>query len=149
MEYTQGSVGRVFVIRFDHGDNLLDELTRLIIKENIRCAWFHVLGGLRRAEVVTGPVNPTMPPEPVWRPVDEAREVVGLGSVFWEGNEPRIHLHGALGHHGETLCVCIRKNTEVYLILEVYLVEISGITAHRPWYPAGGFNRLEFSPEKQ
>ena len=46
--------------------------------------------------------------------------------------------------HGDTMCVCIRRNTEVYLILEVYLVETEGIEAHRPWYPEGGFNRLSF-----
>ena len=144
MEYAKGEIRRVFVIRFDHGDNFLEELTAVVKKENIREAWFHVLGGIRRAEVVTGPKKPTMPPEPVWRQIDEAREVIGLGSVFWEGQEPKIHLHAALGHHGDTVCVCLRKNTEVYLILEVYLVEISGLDAHRPWFEKGGFNRLEF-----
>jgi len=144
MEYAKGEVKRVFVIRFDHGDNFLDGLAEVVRQENIRAAWFHVLGGIKRAEVVTGPEQPTMPPEPVWRQIDEAREVIGLGSVFWAEEEPKIHLHTALGHHGETICACLRKNAEVYLILEVYLVEISGLDAQRPWYGEGGFNRLEF-----
>ena len=86
-----------------------------------------------------------MPPEPVWRDVDEAREVVGSGSIFMDGEEPRIHLHAAMGHHGDTLTACIRKHTKVYLILEVILFELSGIDADRPWYEEGGFNRLTFS----
>lgn len=144
MDYRTGSIGRVFTIRFDHGENFLAELTGLITKEKIRSGWFHLLGGLRRAEVVTGPEEPVMPPVPVWRTIDEAREVLGFGSVFWENDHPRIHLHSALGHHGDTLCVCLRKNAEVYLILEMYLVEISGIDAIRPFDPVRGFNRLIF-----
>jgi hypothetical protein len=38
----------------------------------------------------------------------------------------------------------MRKGTKTYLVLEVYLVEIAGIDASRPWYAAGGFNRVEF-----
>lgn len=144
MEYRTGSVGRVFSVRFDEGDQFLDELFHLIKKENIRCGWFNVLGGLREADVVTGPKEPIMPPEPVWSQVRGAREVVGIGSIFWDGNEPRVHLHGAMGHHGNTLTACVRKGTKVYLVLEVMIFEISGISANRPWYPEGGFYRLTY-----
>lgn len=145
MEYQTGSMGRIFAVRFDDGDNFLAGMEELIKKENIRFGWFHVIGGLRRAGVVTGPKEPVMPPEPVWKDVDGARETLGTGSIAWdEKNEPKIHLHGALGHHGDTLTACIRKGTKVYLILEVYIIEISGIDASRPWFPQGGFNRLTF-----
>ena len=99
MEYRKGTVGRVYSVRFDEGDIFLEELLDLIVKENIRCGWFHILGGLREADVVTGPKEPTMPPEPVWSQVRGSREVVGAGSIFWDENEPKIHLHAALGHH--------------------------------------------------
>jgi len=144
MEYRTGRVGRVVVIRFDHGDNFLQELTDVIKKENIRSGWFQILGGMRNADVVIGPEEPIMPPEPVWREVDEARETLGIGSVFWDGEEPKIHLHAAMGHHGETLTCCVRKGTRVYLILEVILFEIEGLSASRPWFEKGGFNRLSF-----
>ncbi len=145
MEYRKGSVGRVFAVRFDEGDDFLQGMRELIKKEDIRFGWFHVIGGLRRAGVVTGPREPVMPPEPVWRQVDEARETLGAGSIAWDENdEPKIHLHAALGHHGDTLTACVRKDTRVYLILEVYIFELSGIAATRPWYEAGGFNRLKF-----
>jgi predicted DNA-binding protein with PD1-like motif len=145
MEYKKGSVGRVFSIRFDEGDYFLEEFLRLIKKENIRNGWFHVLGGLREADVVTGPKEPTMPPEPVWREVRGAREVLGTGSVFWDGDEPKIHLHAAMGHHGDTLTACVRKGTKVYLVLEVMIMELEGFEASRPWYDKGGFNRLTFA----
>ena len=145
MDYRTGSIGRVLMIRLDHGDDLLENLKEIVVKETIKSAWFQMLGGIRQAGVVTGPKQPIMPPEPVWRDVDEAREVVGSGSIFMDGEEPRIHLHAAMGHHGDTLTACIRKHTKVYLILEVILFELSGIDAGRPWYEQGGFNRLAFS----
>lgn len=144
MDYRQGTTGRVFSIRFDDGDDFLEELLAIIKKENIRQGWFQVIGGLRQAEFVTGPKEPTMPPEPVWDSVDGARETLGTGTVFWDGDEPKIHLHAALGHHGQTTTACVRKGTRVYLILEVMLIEIAGIDADRPWYEKGGFNRLTF-----
>ncbi len=144
MKYRTGSIGRVIMARFDHGDDFLFELTELIKKEKLKSGWFQILGGMRHAGVVTGPKEPTMPPEPVWEEVDGAREVVGAGSVFWDGDEPKIHLHAAMGHHGETLTACIRKNTKIYLILEVIFFELQGINATRPWFEKGQFNKLQF-----
>ncbi len=145
MEYRTGSIGRVLIIRFDHDDDFLAELKQLILAEKIKSGWFQILGGVRQAGVVTGPKEPVMPPEPVWREVNEAREVLGTGSVHMDGEEPRIHLHAAMGHHGNTLTACIRENTKVYLILEMILFELQGIDASRPWYEKGGFNRLTFA----
>jgi predicted DNA-binding protein with PD1-like motif len=145
MKYTTGSIGRIFTIRFDDGDDFLGELTELAKKEDIRAGWFNVIGGLREADVVTGPKEPVMPPEPVWKDVREAKEVLGVGSIFRDENDvPKIHLHTSLGHHGDTMTVCVRKGTKTYLILEVYLIEITGTEITRPWYPEGQFNRLLF-----
>ena len=145
MDYRSGKVGRVFAVRFDDGDDFLAELNSLIMKENIRSGWFHVIGGMREAGVVTGPKKPVMPPEPVWAKLDTVRETLGTGTIFWDGDEPKIHLHAALGHHGDTLTACVRKGTKVYLVLEVFIIETEGINASRPWYDEGGFNRLTFS----
>jgi len=145
MEYRTGTVSRVFSIRFDEGEDFLEGMIDFIKKEDIRNGWFHVIGGIREIDLVIGPKEPVMPPDPVWREMRGARETLGSGSVFWdENNEPRIHLHAALGHHGETVTGCLRKGSKVYLILEVILFEITGFNASRPWYPEGGFNRLTF-----
>jgi len=145
MEYQTGSIGRIFTIRFDDGDDFLAELTKLAISENITAGWFNIIGGLREADVVTGPEKPVMPPKPIWHDVREVKEVVGIGSIFRdENNEPKIHLHTSLGHHGESMTVCVRKGTKTYLILEVYLIEISDSNTTRPWFPEGQFNRISF-----
>ncbi len=144
MEYKTGSMGRVFVARFDQGEDFLEGLKKLIKQERVICGWFQILGGLRQSSMVTGPVEPVMPPEPVWEEIDGARETLGSGSIFWNEEEPVIHLHAALGHHGKTTTGCLRKNTKVYLVLEVIIFEIEDVTATRPFYEAGGFNRLTF-----
>lgn len=145
MEYRTGSIGRVLTIRFDDGDDILEGLKTIVCTEAIDNAWFQMIGGVRQASVVTGPKEPVMPPDPVWCEIEGAREVVGSGSIYKDGEEPRIHLHAAMGHHGETLTACIRKDTKVYLILEVILFELKGVEASRPWYEKGGFNQLTFA----
>jgi len=144
MEYRSGVTGRVFAVRFDHEDNVISELTALVSKENIRCGWFHLLGAIKEAAVVTGPREPVMPPEPVWKQISGPQEIVGVGSIFWDEEQPIIHTHSVFGHHGDTLCGCLRKQATVYLIVEAFIMEITGMDAHRPFFPKGGFNRLSF-----
>ncbi len=139
----QGTVGRVFYIRFDHGENLLDELNRLAEKENIRCGWFQLFGGLNGVDVVTGPAKPVMPPDPIWEKLENCRETLGVGSIFFDNDKPLIHLHAAMGHHGETLTGCVRKRAEVYLVIEAVVYELQGMDISRPWFEKGGFNRSE------
>lgn len=146
MEYRTGTVGRTFVVRFDHGDDFHGELLTLIKKENIRNGWFHCIGGLLEADVVIGPKEPTMPPEPIWQEVRSPRELLGTGSILWdEHDEPKIHLHTSLGDHGTAMTVCTRKGTKVYLIVELYIVEIIGFNATRPWFSQGEFNKVAFT----
>ena len=140
MDYRSGSVGRVFIIRFDHGDDFLEELTSLIKKETIKNGWFQVIGGVREIDCVIGPKEPVMPPEPVWKELRDARETMGSGSIFWDENqEPKIHLHAAMGHHGDTITGCLRKGSKTYLILEVILFEVTGLK------PAGPGSRIKDS----
>ena len=145
MEYQAGQTGRVFYVRFDDGEDLHEGIRELVTREEVRCAWFQIFGGLRRAGVVIGPREPVMPPDPIWQDVRDTREVIGTGSVFWDDDKPLIHLHAAMGHHGETLTACVRKNTRVYLVIELMLLEVTGIDVTRPWFGQGGFNRPTFA----
>ncbi|MDD3619863.1 MAG: DNA-binding protein [Desulfobulbaceae bacterium] len=148
MEYRAGSMGRIFYIRLDDGDDLHQCIRELVVREQVRSAWFQVFGGLKKAGVVTGPREPVMPPDPVWTTVTEAREILGIGSVFRDGEEPLIHLHAAMGRHGDTLTGCVRRDSMVYLVDEVLLMEMTGIDVTRPWSDERGFNRPEFDAPK-
>ena len=144
MEYRSGTVSRVIAVRFDHGEDFLAGLKELVLREKIESGWFQIIGAFMQAGTVIGPREPVVPPEPVWKEVDSVCEVLGSGSVHLDQGEPKIHLHAALGNHGETLTGCVRKDTRVYLTLELVFFELKGLGAARPWHEAGGFSRLEF-----
>ncbi|MGW8161377.1 MAG: PPC domain-containing DNA-binding protein [Desulfobulbales bacterium] len=149
MEYQAGSVGRVFYARLDDGDDVHQCIQEMVIKEKIRCAWFQVFGGLKSAGVVIGPKEPVMPPDPVWKNIEETREILGFGSIIWDDGNPLLHLHAAMGHHGETLTGCVRKDSSVYLVIELMVIEVTGIEVTRPWSESRGFNRPTFGSQKR
>ncbi len=131
MQYAQGSFGRVFLLKFDDQDDLLAGICKVAVQEQVKAGTITLLGGLRSGSVVTGPKAAVIPPEPVWQNFNDGREVLGIGSLYWNENEPVIHLHGALGRGKETLTGCIRKDHTVYLVIEAVLTEIIGIDAIR------------------
>jgi len=144
VKYQQGSIGRVFVAKVEHGDDLIHELKSLAIKENIRCAVVQIIGALKSASVVTGPKECAVPPEPVWRSFDDGREILGIGTIAWDDEEPVLHLHSAIGKGDSSIMGCIRGETETYLILEVIIMEINGIDAVRKIDPQLEIKALNF-----
>jgi predicted DNA-binding protein with PD1-like motif len=117
------------VLRFDNKDDLLNEMKIVAFKEKIKVGTIMLLGGLRHAGVVSGPREAVIPPDPMWIKVSDGREVLGFGTLIWKGNEPIIHLHGAVGRDRETITGCIRKESSVYLVVEAVITEILGIDA--------------------
>jgi len=144
MDYRVGDVGRVVVVRFSDGDDLLDGLRTIAKKEDIRSAVFQVVGGLKGGEFVVGPETEEMPPKPVWRDIEESHEVLGVGTIFWKSDEPMIHFHGAYGKRDSVKMGCLRKGSEVFLILEVVILELRGIEAQRLPDPESGLPLLRF-----
>ncbi len=143
MKYAQCRLGRVFVVRFDHGEDFLKELTEFIRKENIKAGVIHFLGALRRAEVVVGPERPEVPPTPVWRKFEDAREVVGLGTILWKDDQPKVHIHSSIGREEKLLLGCIRKGAEIYLTIEAMIFELEGGVLKRQFDEKTGLDLLE------
>ncbi len=143
MKYSQGSFGRVFLAKFEDKDNLLESLKNIAIREQIKAGTIMLLGGLRSAGVVTGPKEAVVPPEPMWLDVADGREVLGFGTLFLKGDEPAVHLHGAMGREKETFTGCIRKDSSVYLVVEAVIAEIKGIQARRVLDEKAGVVMLE------
>ncbi len=115
MQYRQGNLGRVLVVKIEHGDDLNAELKNLARSENIRAGVLMAIGALKLAAVVTGPLEPVIPPEPNWRHFDDGREIIGIGTLFWDEQEPLLHLHAAIGKGDSSLMGCVRQETETYL----------------------------------
>ncbi|MBE0598761.1 MAG: DNA-binding protein [Desulfuromonadales bacterium] len=143
MKYQVGKPGRVVIARFGDGDDVLAGLVEIARKEEIRAAQFQVVGGLRRGRYVVGPAKEGMPPVPVWREFTEAHEVVANGTIFWQGEEPKIHCHGAYGRGGEVSAGCLRDGVETFLVLEAVITEIIGVEATRELDPVSGMVLLK------
>ena len=89
MDYQVGTVGRVIVARGLDGEDVYEQIESIARKENIACASVLVIGGLRKARVVVGPKQPTGAIEPQWEEFDDAREIVGVGTIFSDEDGPR------------------------------------------------------------
>lgn len=124
MQYSQGNLGRTFVVRFDDGENLLEELKKLIKHENIKAGFVHVIGALSSGKAVLGPHKKEYPPNPFWWEFDDAREIIGTGIFALEGDEPKLHLHSGIGHSSESKVGCIREQAKVYITVEAIIQEI-------------------------
>ncbi|MCX5720130.1 MAG: DNA-binding protein, partial [Nitrospirae bacterium] len=84
-----------------------------------------------------------IPPTPVWKELGESHEVLGIGTIFWQGDEPKIHFHGAFGKKDMVKVGCLREISETFLVLEAVIIEIEGISAQREFDPASGLTLLK------
>jgi predicted DNA-binding protein with PD1-like motif len=79
----------------------------------------------------------------MWMNFNDGREVLGMGTLFWNGDEPVLHLHGAIGRDEKATVGCIRKNGTVYLVVEAVMAEISGVNARKEQDPKTGMVALK------
>jgi predicted DNA-binding protein with PD1-like motif len=143
MKYRTGRAGRIVLARFDDGDDVLGGLASIAKDEDIRAATVHLVGGMKRGRFVVGPESEEMPPRPLWRDLGESHEIVGVGTIFFEGETPRVHLHGAFGKRDEVKVGCLRADTQAFIVLEAVITEITDIEAVREKDPVTGMALLK------
>jgi len=131
MRYKAGKVGKVVLARFDHGEQVVPALAGLCEREGISSGWFFLFGALKKGWLVTGPREASLPPDPVWQEFTEPFEIVGMGSIAAGDGPPSIHLHSSLGRGKEVLTGCIRKEGEVFLVVEAMVLEVLGVRVTR------------------
>lgn len=131
MEYTQGNLGRVFVARLHDGESIYDAVEEMAAKEGIERAAVLAVGGIRSGKVVTGPESPTGKLVPHHEEFNDARELVGVGTLFPQEGKPSLHFHAGMGRGNTALVGCPRDGMAVYLILEVVIIELIGVAAER------------------
>lgn len=143
MKYQIGEPGRIAVARFEDGDDILKGLVDIAIKENIRAGVFYLVGGMKEGRFVVGPKTEQMPPVPDWREISESHEIVGIGTIFWDEKEPRVHFHGAYAKRDEVKAGCLRQNAKAFLVLEAIVMEIKGVSAQRELDPVSNMVLLK------
>lgn len=142
MKVQEGKLGRVFVLAFDHEEELLDPLKKFIKEKNIRTGFMYLIGAIQSGKIVCGPEKTEIPPKPIMKELKEAKEVVAIASIFWEGKEPKVHLHASLGKGDKTLLGCIREAAKVFITIEVLLLEVTGVNFTKKMNPKIGLATL-------
>ncbi len=139
----------MIVARGFEGEDLYGSIESLAAQENLRSAVVLIVGGLRSAKVVVGPKDPHGPLEPTFEQFDDAREIIGVGTIFCDEDGPKLHLHGGIGRGKETLVGCPRGGARVFCVLEAVLFEIKGIDASRKIDPEFGLKLLTLGKNRK
>ncbi len=149
MRYTEGTIGRVFFIRIDHGEDLLDTLEYFIIEKGIRTGIIHFLGALESGRIVTGPLSAVLPPEPSYESYGGGWEVVGFATITPGKEGSHIHYHASVGRGREALIGCLRDRAMTYIIVEAVVMELTGTRIVRRSDPRTGLELPDPGPPEK
>jgi len=145
MRYTEGKVGRIFVVRLEDGDKLPEAIESFARENNVFRAMCILVGGIREGgNIVVGPKDgESMPVVPMIFGLKGIHEICAVGTIFpGTDGKPELHMHAALGREGETRSGCIRSGIEVWKLGEAIVLEIKESMAHRK-DNATGFSMLQ------
>ena len=143
MKYTKGSIGRIFLLKFEDDDVVLKELDKFVKRERLKAATFVFLGALKKGDIVTGPKRCVIPPEPNWKKFKDGWEVMGIGTIFTNKIGPQIHIHTSMGKKNSVITGCVRKDSKVFLVIEAIVFELKGVKATKTIDPSTGLNLLK------
>jgi len=131
MQYSEGRLGRIFVLRIDDGEDFL-AVTRDFIKDKaVQAGTLLFLGALRQGRMVTGPEELAIPPEPHYVMFEGGWEMVGMGTIYPGEDGPSIHYHASVGRAGHALTGCLREKAVTYIVAEVIVLEFTGLDIRR------------------
>jgi predicted DNA-binding protein with PD1-like motif len=131
MQYTEGQLGRVFVVRIDDGEDMLSSLRTFVAEKDVQAGSILFLGALMNGRMVTGPEEPVIPPVPHFVMFEGGWEVFGVGTIYPGEGGPHIHFHASVGRSGHALTGCLRETATTYLIVEAVIHEFVGLSARR------------------
>lgn len=129
MQYVQGRWGRVFIVRIDHGEDLLLTLHQFIAEIGIQHGFIQFLGALGDGRMVTGPGHLVLPPEPHFESFEGGWELFGMATIFPAEEGPRIHIHASVGRGTDAMTGCLRERAITYIVVEAVVMEFKGLSA--------------------
>jgi uncharacterized protein len=142
MQYAVGKTGRVIAARLFEGENLYESIETIAKKENVKSAAVFITGGFRKADVVVGPKEERPKIVGNFKQFIGPGEVLGVGTLYWDDEGPKLHIHTAIGKGDEAVVGCPRGGASTFLILEVTIIEIIGINAQRKFDEQTGVKLL-------
>jgi uncharacterized protein len=145
MQYQEAKVGRTFIARLKDGEDIYESIQTIAERENIQAASVYAIGGIRKGGVIVGPQDTTSLKDiqDISRHFDDAREILGVGTLFPKDGKPILHFHGAIGREDTAIIGCPREEATCFLTLEIVIVEWTGLNAQRVTDPESGFALLQ------
>jgi predicted DNA-binding protein with PD1-like motif len=144
MEYRIGKPGRIVAARLFEGEDIYESIESIARKENIKAAAVLITGGFRKADVVVGPKQEEPKIVGNFKPFAGPGEVLGVGTIFQDDKQPKLHIHTAIGKEDQVMVGCPRGGASTFLILEVTIIEIDQVEAERKLDESTGLNLLKF-----
>ncbi|MCE5336789.1 MAG: DUF296 domain-containing protein [Desulfobacteraceae bacterium] len=148
MQYSEGSIGRIFTLKLEAGDRLPDTIVAFAREHAVRSAMTIYVGGAdATSRMVVGPdANRTDSIVSLVHTLGGIHEVLAVGAIFPDENgEPTLHMHAATGREGSATVGCVRAGVDVWLVGEVIIMEICGTSGLRVRDPETGFHILQFA----
>src|SRR5660397_8089 len=108
MRYTEGTIGRVFILRLEEGEVLNDTIEAFARDQGVVRAFVSFLGGSADgSRVVVGPdAVRTDTIVPLVHELAGHREVLALGTLIPnQASDPVLHMHAATGREGDATCL--------------------------------------------
>jgi hypothetical protein len=131
MQYSEGRLGRVFVVRIDDGEDFLAVMHEFVRNKAVRTGTILFLGALSQGRMVTGPEQLAVPPEPHYVMFEGGWEMVGIGTICTGDDGPAIHYHASVGRAGHALTGCLREKAVTYIVAEAIVLEFTGLDIRR------------------
>ncbi|MDR3288540.1 MAG: DUF296 domain-containing protein [Peptococcaceae bacterium] len=148
MKYAEAQLGRIFILKLEHGDRLPGVIEAFAQEHHIQTGLVHFLGGADEdSRIVAGPEDQDLSNiKPMVTPLSGTSEAFGTGTLFTHEAEgvPKLHMHAAFGRGGGTITGCTREGVGVWLMGEAVIYELLNTTAHLAMDPATGFAGLTF-----
>ena len=141
MRSAQVTLGRQFILAFDHGDDFFDALDQFCKEHGIRQGFIPgFIAGFREVDLVGTCDKIENPDAPVWSKVHlENAEAHGSGTLAWDETTgkvaPHIHVsaglkaHSADGHTSHLLGATVQFLTEM-LVIEVTSPQFDRVRDH-------------------
>jgi predicted DNA-binding protein with PD1-like motif len=148
MQYGEGRLGRVFVLRLEEGETLNDTIEAFAREQGVERAMVIYLGGAQDgSRVVVGPeAGRGEAVIPLVHALSGTQEVLAVGTLFpSDAGVSTLHMHGASGREGGATVGCTRAGVKVWLVGEVVLLEILGTGARRRKDERTGFQLLKIT----
>jgi len=148
MQYSEGSIGRIFALRLAEGERLPAAVEDFCRQKGVKAALVIYVGGAQDgSRLVVGPeAGRGDAIIPLVHTLRGIQEVLGVGTLFPnEAGDPVLHMHVAAGREGQATVGCSRAGVEVWLVGEVLILEILGTIGARQKDPATGFQLLRLA----